>query len=94
MTIIIECLLWGSIVISITTSLVRATNIGFQRETYILSAISLIPIIYDIWFTGSNQVILYNILHILIALFGAYRHRWGVSAYRESRQLQNKKRLL
>ena len=73
MTSYLDYLLWGSLVISIITSLMRAANIGFQRETYAFAALSLLPIIYDAWFTGSIQLILYNIFHLLVAVFGAYR---------------------
>jgi uncharacterized membrane protein len=69
----LDYLLWGSLIISIITSLVRAANIGFQRETYALTVLSLLPIIYDVSFTGSIQVIMFNVFHLLVAIFGTYR---------------------
>lgn len=69
----LQYLLWASLAVSIATSMARAANIGFQRETYALTALSLLPIIYDVSFTGSTQVILFNVFHFGVALFGTYR---------------------
>lgn len=69
----LQYLLWTSLVVSIATSMARAANIGFQRETYALTALSLLPIIYDVSFTGSIQVVLFNVFHLGVALFGIYR---------------------
>jgi hypothetical protein len=69
----LDNLLWASLVISVLTSLARAANIGFQRETYALTIVSLLPIIYDVAQTGSIQVILFNVFHLMVAIFGTYR---------------------
>lgn len=69
----LDTLLWISVIISIITSIIRALNIGFQKETYILSSLAHVPILYDLWYTGSNQAIVLNLFYLLIGLMGVYR---------------------
>ena len=65
--------LWLGTFISIITSIVRALNIGYQKEMYILSSLSCLPLIYNSYQMNSNQLIILNVFYLIIALMGVYK---------------------
>jgi hypothetical protein len=68
-----EELLWISVVISIITSVIRASNIGFQKFSYILTSFGMLFITYDAFCNGSAQAFVLQVFYLLISLFGVYR---------------------
>ena len=66
-------ILWICVAFSIFTTTIRALNIGFQKETYILSSLTYIPLIYDAWLSNSNQNFVLNGFYLLISLLAVYR---------------------
>ena len=61
------------ICISIGSSVIRACNIGYQKETYLLSAIANFILIFYQYTLGSIPNILMNLFHMFISLWGFYR---------------------
>lgn len=70
---ILEFVLWLSVVISITTSIMRAANIGYQKESYFFSVLASIPMVYDAIYSGSRQSQVLNIFYMIISVFGMIR---------------------
>jgi len=66
-------ILWLSVLISITTAVMRAANIGYQKESYYASTIAAIPMVYDAWMTGSTQAIVLNVFYLAIGVMGVVR---------------------
>lgn len=72
---LVDIITWLGILISISTSIVRAINIGYQKHTYVLSALSNIVLLYNAYNLGSSQLIILNIFHLTISVAGIYRWR-------------------
>ena len=64
---------WIGIFISISTSIIRASNIGYLKHTYIFSSIASALLLYNAYNLGSMQLITLNIFHLLIGVMGIYR---------------------
>jgi len=64
---------WIAVIISILTSIVRASNIGYQKYTYILSSLSCLMLIYNAYQLNSMQLMFLQSFHALIGAFGIYR---------------------
>ena len=78
----LEYILWVVVVASVVTSIIRACNIGFQKETYIISVLTHIPLIYKSYTLGSTQMMVLEMFYLLIAVFGIYR--WSKSKPQKS----------
>jgi len=63
---------WLASIIAITTSTFRAFNLGYQKESYIISIISYI--IFMIYAQKNSQIVL-NLFYILTAIIGSYRYK-------------------
>ena len=72
---------WVGMILSIGTSITRAMNIGYQKYSYIASAISCVLLAYNGYVLGSTQMILLYIFHTMINLVGIYR--WTKSSNKE-----------
>jgi len=59
--------LWVGVIMSISGSLIRSFNIGHQTESYILSALSHIPLLLT---TNTWARFVYNVGHVSIDLIG------------------------
>lgn len=70
---LVNAISWIATIISISTSLVRAANIGYLWHTYIMSSLSSLLLVYHAYSLGSSQLIVLNSFHLLISLFGIYR---------------------
>lgn len=70
---IADIISWIGIIISVSTSVVRAANIGYLYQTYILSSMSSILLGYHAYTLGSRQLVILNCFHLLIGLMGIYR---------------------
>lgn len=64
---------WIGIIISISTSLVKAFNIGYMNYTFIFSSLANVLLIYNAYTLGSTQMIIMYTFHLLISLTGVYR---------------------
>ena len=80
----LELILWLSVFVSVGTSIIRALNIGYQQQTYILSAIFQVPLIYHAYLNNSNQLIMLNVFYTLISSMGAYR--WTFNEKQENKE--------
>lgn len=69
---LINILSWIGTVISILASIIRALNVGYYMQTYIMSGISNIILIYNAYKLKSNQFMILNVFHLLICLIGIY----------------------
>ncbi len=70
---LVDIISWIGVFISIGTSVIRASNIGYQWHSYILSSMSGVALIYNGYQLGSNQLIFLNTFHLMISLMGVYR---------------------
>ncbi len=66
--------MWAVVFVSVVNSLVKALNIGYQQETYVLSSLIYLPLIYNGYIMGSNPSVVLNGVYFLTALLGIYRH--------------------
>jgi len=69
----VDIISWVAIIISVSTSIVRAIDIGYQWHTYVLSSICNVLLIYNAYCLGSNQLIVLNIFYMLVSFVGIYR---------------------
>lgn len=69
----VDIISWIAIIISVSTSIVRAIDIGYQWHTYVLSSVSNVLLIYNAYCLGSSQLIVLNIFYMLISFVGIYR---------------------
>ena len=63
--------LWLGVLMSISGSLIRSFNIGHQTESYILSALSHVPLLFA---TDTWALFVYNVGHVTIDLIGICSH--------------------
>lgn len=70
---LIDIISWLGLILSVSTSILRALNIGYQKQSYIFSAISCILLAYNGYILGSTQMVLLYIFHFIINLTGIYR---------------------
>lgn len=63
---------WLASFIAITTSTFRAFNLGYQKESYVISIFSYTIFMY--YSEKRSQVIL-NLFYILTAMIGTYRYK-------------------
>ena len=70
---LVNVLSWIGMILSVSTSITRAANIGYQAYSYIFSAISCVLLAYNGYVLGSTQMIILYIFHLLINLVGIYR---------------------
>ena len=68
-----KTLLWLSSFFAIVASTFRSFNLGYQRESYLLTALTQIPIIYREVKLKSKEMILLNLFYLFGALIGVYR---------------------
>lgn len=69
----LDNILWVAAIGAIFGSIFRALNLGFQKETYIITAFAQLPLIYREFNSGSYQMILLNIFYLIIAFIGIWR---------------------
>ncbi len=67
-----DILSWIGTFVSILASVIRALNVGYYMQTYIMSSISNVILIYNAYKLKSNQLMVLNSFHLLICLIGIY----------------------
>lgn len=70
-----QAIMWGSVVASVGASVVKAMNIGYQREAYIVSAASGLPFILESLSASSYHNVIKNTFFFTISVFGAVRYK-------------------
>jgi hypothetical protein len=70
---LMDILSWSGVAISASTSIIRASNIGYQQYTYIMSALSCLLLMYNAYELKSKQLMILNSFHLIINLIGIYR---------------------
>ncbi len=64
---------WGGFVIGVMASVWRSFNMGYVKETYILSSFSHLPIIYNSYVNYNLNVMVRNIFYTLTSIIGYIR---------------------
>lgn len=67
-----EIISWLGMVLSITASIIRALNIGYYKQTYMMSFISSAILVYNAYHLKSIQLIILNTFHLFICMTGIY----------------------
>ena len=66
-------LLWTVSIFMMISSSFRSWNIGYQKETYILSTLCQLPILYNAWSKNDRRVMMTNCFYFANGLFAIYR---------------------
>lgn len=64
---------WCGFVIGVSASVWRSFNMGYVKETYILSSISHLPIIYNSYLNNNLNVVIRNMFYTLTSIVGYIR---------------------
>ena len=64
---------WGGFVIGVMASVWRSFNMGYVKETYVLSSVSHVPIIYNSYINNNSNVMIRNIFYTLTSIVGYIR---------------------
>ena len=64
---------WGGFVIGVSASVWRSFNMGYVKQTYILSSISHLPIIYNGYLNNNLNVMIRNMFYTLTSIIGYIR---------------------
>ena len=65
--------LWLPSLLAVVASTFRSFNWGYQRESYVLSALAQIPFIYREIQLRSISMVMLNTFYLIGALIGVYR---------------------
>ena len=72
---ILDGILWFCTIVSILSTFLKASNIGYTCELYAISAICYLAFMYQAIVLGNFQQIILQLFYALIAFFGVYRRR-------------------
>ena len=72
---LLDGILWFCTIVSIVSTFFKASNIGFTRELYAVSAICYVVFMYQAVVLGNLQQVVLQLFYALIAFFGVYRRR-------------------
>lgn len=64
---------WFGFAIGVSASVWRSFNMGYVKETYILSSISHLPIIYNSYISDNWNVAIRNIFYTITSVVGYVR---------------------
>ena len=65
------CML-SALILAVMT-VVRAANVGFQKESYAISAIAYVPICYKMFLLQSNDMFILHIFYFVISIWAYFR---------------------